>query len=117
MLQKMRRRFDASDDHAKELRGDLANIGQKVDAHAILIKHLDLQMDILSFNVNPRQSGTLPSNTMQKQKNDGHSAVTTRGGKQTMDPPIPYGVEDEVRKEDEVVEDNGELVDKAVKVA
>ena len=31
MLQKMIRRFDASDEHAKELRGDLAKIGQKVD--------------------------------------------------------------------------------------
>ena len=28
---------------------------------------------------------------------------------------MPFGVEDEVRKDDEVVEDNGELVDKAVK--
>ena len=40
MFQKMMRRFDASDEYAKELRGDLENIGQKVDAHAILIKHL-----------------------------------------------------------------------------
>ena len=44
MLQKMIRRCDASDDHAKELRDDLTNIGQKVDAHAISIKHLELQM-------------------------------------------------------------------------
>nr|XP_004248921.1 uncharacterized protein LOC101259684 [Solanum lycopersicum] len=44
-------------------------------------------------------------------------AVTTRGGKQIIDPPIPSGVEDEVRKENDVVEDNGELVEKAVKEA
>ena len=44
MLQKMMRRFNASDVHAKELRGDKENIGQKVDAHAISIKHLELQM-------------------------------------------------------------------------
>ena len=42
MLQKMMRRFDVSDENAKELRGDLANIGQKVDAHAVSIKHLKL---------------------------------------------------------------------------
>ena len=48
----MIRRFDASDKHTKELRGDLANIGQKVDAHAISIKHLELQMTQLSTNVN-----------------------------------------------------------------
>ena len=34
MLQKMIKRFDASDDHIKELRSDLANIGKKMDAHA-----------------------------------------------------------------------------------
>ena len=44
MLQKMMRRFDASDEHAKELIGDLANFGQNVDAHAISIKHLELQI-------------------------------------------------------------------------
>ena len=69
MLQKMRRRFDASDEHTEELRSDLASIGQKVDTHAILIKHLELQMAQLSSTVNPRQSGTLPSNTVQNLKN------------------------------------------------
>ena len=42
MLHKMMRRFDASDEHAKELRVDLANIEQKVDAHAVSIKHIKL---------------------------------------------------------------------------
>ena len=41
MLQKMMRRFDACDKNAKELRGDLPNIGKKVDAHAVSIKHLE----------------------------------------------------------------------------
>ena len=40
MLQKMRRRFDSSDEHTQELRSDLVNIGQKVDAHAVSIKNL-----------------------------------------------------------------------------
>ena len=40
MLHKMIRRFDASHEHTKELRSDLAGIGQKVDTHAIFIKHL-----------------------------------------------------------------------------
>ena len=38
------RRFDASDEHNKELRNDLAGIRQKVDTHAILIKQLELQL-------------------------------------------------------------------------
>ena len=38
MLHQMMRRFYASDEHIKELRGNLAGIGQKVDTHAISIK-------------------------------------------------------------------------------
>ena len=38
MLHKMMRRFDASDENIKELRSDLAGIGQKVDTHAISIR-------------------------------------------------------------------------------
>ena len=41
MFHKMIRRFDASDENIKELRSDLAGIGQKVDPHAISIKHLE----------------------------------------------------------------------------
>ncbi|TMW98728.1 hypothetical protein EJD97_003563, partial [Solanum chilense] len=116
MLQKMRRRFATSDEHSNKMRGDLANIGQKVDAHAISIKHLELHMAQLSATVNPRQPGTLPINTIQNPKNDGHCiVVTNQDGKKTIDPYMPSGVENEVRKEDELVEDNGELVDKEVK--
>ena len=58
-------RFDASYEHAKELRGDLANIGKKVDARAISIKNLELQMVQLSSTMNPHQPGTLPRNTIK----------------------------------------------------
>ena len=54
MMQKMMRRFDASDEHTKELSNDLAGIRQKVDTHTISIKHLELQMTQLSSNVNKR---------------------------------------------------------------
>ena len=68
MLHKMMRRFDASDEHSKELKSDLAGIGQKVDAHAKSIKHLELQMTQLSATVKTWQPGTLPSNTVQNPK-------------------------------------------------
>ena len=42
MMKKMMRRFDASDEHTKELTNDLAGIGQKDDTHAISIKQLEL---------------------------------------------------------------------------
>ena len=54
MLHKMMRRFDASDEHIKELSCDLASIGQKVDTHAISIKPIELQMAQLSATVNTR---------------------------------------------------------------
>ena len=42
MLHKTMRRFDASDEHIKELRSDLAGIGQKVDTPAKSIKQIEL---------------------------------------------------------------------------
>ena len=64
----MIRMFDVNVEQAKELRGDLANIGKKVDAHEISIKHLDLQMAQLSSTVNPHKPSTLPSNTVKNPK-------------------------------------------------
>ena len=63
----------------------------------------------LSATVNTRQPGTLPSNTVQNPKNDAHCmAITTRGGKQTIDPPIS-STEENVRKDnDNVVKGSGE---------
>ena len=65
MLHKMMRRFDASDEHIKELRCDLAGIGQKVDTHAISIKQVELQMAQLFATVNTRQPGILPRNIVK----------------------------------------------------
>ena len=70
MMQKMMRRFDASDEHTKKLRSNLAGIGQKGNTHAISIKQLELQMVQLSATVNTRQLGSLPSNTIQDPKNN-----------------------------------------------
>ena len=87
----------------KELRCDLASIGQKVDTHAISIKQIELQMAQLSVTMNTRQPGTLPSIAVQNPKNDAHCmTITTRGGKQTIDPPMPSN-EENVRKDDDKV--------------
>ena len=42
-------------------------------------------------------------------------AITTRGGKQTIDPPMSSGVEKVIRDDDTVVEVSGELEDKTIK--
>ena len=109
---KMMRRFNASNENIKELRSDLAGIGQKVDTHAISIKQIKLQIAQLSGTVNTWKPSTLPRNTVQNTKNDGHSmAITTRGGKQTIDSPMPSN-EEKVRKDnDKVVEGSGEVED------
>ena len=63
MFQKMKMRFNASDEHVLELRGDFTKIGENVDAHAISIKYLELQMAQLSSTANQPQVDTLSRNT------------------------------------------------------
>ena len=68
--------------------------------------------------MNPRQPGTLPSNTIKNPKNYSHCmVVTTRGGKQTIDPPMSSVVEGDSRKEDELEEASGWLGDAPLKEA
>ena len=72
----------------------------------------------LSAKVNKRQPGTLPSNTVQNPNNNAHCmTITTRGGKQTIDPPMSSN-EEKVRKDnDKVVEGSGEAEDSTGKDA
>ena len=109
MLHKNMRRFDASDEHIKDLRGDLASFGKKVDTQTILIKPIELQMAQLSAIVNTRQPGTLPCNTVQNPKNDAHCmTITTWGGRQTIDPPMPSNEENVRKDNDNMVKGSGE---------
>ena len=58
----------------------------------------------LSATVNTRQPGTLPSNTVQNPKYDGHCmAITTRSGKKTIDPPMPSNENEVTKDTDKVV--------------
>ena len=71
----------------------------------------------LSATMDTRQPGTLPSNTVQNPKNDGHCMeITTRGGKQTIEPPMS-SIEKKVTKDAEMVEVNGEVEDNTGKDA
>ena len=72
----------------------------------------------LSATVNTRQPGTLPSNTVQNPKNDGHCmAITTRGGKQTIDPPMPSNENKLTKDTDKVVNVDADLEDNIAKDA
>lgn len=55
--------------------------------------------------MNPCQPGTLSRNNIQNLKNDGHCiAITTRGGKQNIDPPKSSKVEVDISKDDYAIE-------------
>ncbi|XP_069147160.1 uncharacterized protein [Solanum lycopersicum] len=55
---------------------------------------------------------TLPINTVQNPKNDGHCmAITNRGGKKTIDPPMLSNEEKVTKDSDKVVDVDGELED------
>ena len=82
------------------------------------IEQIELKMAHVSATVNTRQSGTLPNNTVQNQKNDGHCMeITTWGDKQTIDPRMSPK-EEKVRKDnDKMVEGSGEVEDHTEKNA
>ena len=73
-------------------------------------------MTQLSATMKERQPGTLPRNTIQNPKNDGHSVtITTRGGKQTINLPMWSNEEKATKYNDKVVEVSGEVEDKSRK--
>ncbi|XP_015162482.1 uncharacterized protein [Solanum tuberosum] len=121
MIEKMLKKFDTTDQNVKDLCTKLSKIGQKVDAHAVSIKQLEQQFSQLSAIVNTRQSGTLPSNTIQSPKNDRHCmAIMTRGGKQTIDLPMLSDVEKVVETdgdEIEVTEETKNATEKEAEIA
>ncbi|XP_049397260.1 uncharacterized protein LOC125861390 [Solanum stenotomum] len=98
------------------MRGDFSSMSQLVDSHTTSIKQIEQQLGKLSASMNPRKNGSLPSDTIQNPKKEGHCmARTTRSGKVLSDP-ISAGtkyeqvLEQANREEDEniYVDDQGE---------
>ncbi|XP_049378056.1 uncharacterized protein LOC125842788 [Solanum stenotomum] len=80
IMQKMMKRFYTTDQNVKEIRTELSEIAWQV-----------------------------PSNTIQNSKNDGHfMAITTCGGKQIIDSPMPSDVEKVAENDDDENEVTGE---------
>ena len=72
----------------------------------------------LFVTVITRQLSTLPNNTVQNPKKDGHSmTINTRGGNQTIDPPMSSNEEKVIKDNDTVVQVSGEVEDNKVKDA
>ena len=63
------------------------------------------------------QPGTLPSNTVQNPKNDGHCmAITTQGGKQTIDPHMSSDEENVRKDDDNLVKGSGKAEESTGKI-
>lgn len=60
----MLRRFDATNENVKEMWIKISSIVQKVDANAVGIKNVELNVTYFSTTMNLCQYGTLPSNTI-----------------------------------------------------
>lgn len=71
------KRFDLTDENVKDMHNYFSSIGQKFDVRAVSIKKLEQHMNDFSTTINPHHSGTLPSNTIQNMKNDGHCMTIT----------------------------------------
>ncbi|KAH0765022.1 hypothetical protein KY285_000893 [Solanum tuberosum] len=70
-------------------------MSQQVDSHTTSIKKLKQQLGQLSASLNPRKKSSLPSDTIQNPKKDGHCmAITTRSGK-VLNESKPVGIEQE----------------------
>ncbi|XP_049342886.1 uncharacterized protein LOC125807201 [Solanum verrucosum] len=92
----------------KEMRGDFSNMSQLVDYHTTSIKQIEQQLGQLSASLNQRKNGSLPSDTIQNPKKDGHCmAIATRSGK-ILNDPISSGT-----KNEQVVEQTGREETKA----
>ena len=107
----MMRKFYASDEYIKELRSDLAGIGQKVDTHAISIKRLGLRMAQLSATRTHENRALFLATLSKIEKMMRCMAITTRGGNQTIDPYMPSNEEKVIKDNNKVVEVSGEVED------
>uniref|UniRef100_M1DJD5 Integrase core domain containing protein n=1 Tax=Solanum tuberosum TaxID=4113 RepID=M1DJD5_SOLTU len=87
MMAKVLQKVESMDAGVKEMRGDFSSMGQLVDSHTTSIKQIEQQLGQLSASPNQRKNGSLPCDTIQNLKKDGHCmAIATRSGKVLTDP-------------------------------
>jgi len=111
MMAKVLQKVESTDAGVKEMRGDFSSMSQLVDSHTTSIKQIEQQLGQLSASLNQRKNGSLPSDTIQNPKKDGHCmAIATRSGKVLTDP-ISAGT-----KHEQVLEQAGRDEDETVHV-
>ncbi|XP_015159982.1 uncharacterized protein [Solanum tuberosum] len=112
MLANVIQKVESTDEGVKEMKSDFSSMSQLVDSHTTSIKKIEQQLGKLSASLNQRKNGSLPSDTIQNPKKDGHyMAIATRSGKIHTDP-ISVGTKHEqVLEQVEREEDEAEHVD------
>uniref|UniRef100_M1DN90 Integrase core domain containing protein n=1 Tax=Solanum tuberosum TaxID=4113 RepID=M1DN90_SOLTU len=82
MLAKVLQKVESSDVGVNEMKGDLSSMSELVDLYTTSIKQIEQQLGQLSASLNQRKNGSLPSDTIQNPKKDGHCiAIATRSCK------------------------------------
>ncbi|XP_015165552.1 uncharacterized protein [Solanum tuberosum] len=94
------------------MKGDFSSMSQLVDSHTTSIKKIEQQLGKLSTSLNQRKNGSLPSDTIQNPKKDGHCmAIATRIGKILTDPIYASTKYEQVLEQVGREEDEAEQVD------
>ncbi|WMV19922.1 hypothetical protein MTR67_013307 [Solanum verrucosum] len=70
MLVRIYNKVEGSDKVLKDLKNDFSTLSHTVTSHSVSIKQLETQMCQIVIHLNPRQKGTLPSDTISNPKND-----------------------------------------------
>ncbi|XP_015158637.1 uncharacterized protein [Solanum tuberosum] len=95
----------------KEMKGDFSSMSQLVDSHTTSIKQSEQQLGQLSASLNQRKNGSLPSDTIQNPKMDGHCMAIARRSGKILNDPIYVGT-----KHEQVLEQGGREEDEAEQV-
>ncbi|XP_015166979.1 uncharacterized protein [Solanum tuberosum] len=86
-MAKVLQMVESTDVGVKEMRGDFSSMSQLVDSHTTSIKQIEQHLGQLSASLNQRKNGSVPSDTIQDPKKDGHyMAIATRSCKVLSDP-------------------------------